>query len=245
MKKTISFIIALVVYVVFFAYVIYKFKSRDLNFDDFFHYKTVILRGWLNTIIISLLSILLSLVIGLILYLMEESRFKVLFYMAQIHKTIIFGTPLLVIAIIAYYYIGDAFNIDSKFFVGVITLGFYIAAYVADIYKGAIESIHHNQWQAATMFGFNKFQTYRYIIFPQVFKSILPPLAGQFALTIKGSALLSYMSTSEFLHSINKIMALNFRTTEGFIVIIIGYWIITVPLIMLVRKLEHSVNYKV
>ncbi|MBN2793998.1 MAG: amino acid ABC transporter permease [Clostridia bacterium] len=245
MKKTLSFIVALIIYVVFFGYVIYKFNARPLAFDDFFYYKTVILKGWLNTILISLLSIFLSLFIGLILYLMEESRFKVLFYMSEIHKTIIFGTPLLVIAIIAYYYIGNAFNVDSKFFVGVITLGFYIAAYVSDIYKGAIESIHQNQWQAAKMFGFTKYQTYRYIIFPQVFKSILPPLAGQFALTIKGSALLSYMSTSEYLHSINKIMTINFRYTEGFIVIIFGYWIITVPLILLVRKLEKAVNYKV
>lgn len=245
MKKTLSFIVALIIYVVFFGYVIYKFNARPLAFDDFIYYRTVILKGWLNTILISLLSILLSLFVGLILYLMEESRFKVLFYMSEIHKTIIFSTPLLVIAIIAYYYIGNAFNIDSKFLVGVITLGFYIAAYVSDIYKGAIESIHQNQWQAAKMFGFTKYQTYRYIIFPQVFKSILPPLAGQFALTIKGSALLSYMSTSEYLNAINQIMTINFRYTEGFIVIILGYWIITVPLILLVRKLEKTVNYKV
>lgn len=245
MKKLLSFTAALLCYIVFFAYVVYRFNSRELDFSDYVRFKTVILTGWLNTILISLISIALALVIGLLLYLMQASRFKVLFYIAEIHKTIIFGTPLLVIVIVAYYYIGTAFNVDSKFIVGCITLGLYIAAYVSDIYKGAIESIHINQWQAAKMFGFSQYQSYRYIIFPQVFKSILPPLAGQFALTIKGSALLSYMSTSEFLHSINKIMTQGFRFSEGFVIIALGYWIITIPLIMMIRKLEKKVNYTV
>lgn len=245
MKKILSFTLALTVYILFFAFVIARFNSRELNFDEYILFKKVIFTGWLNTILISLVSILLSLVIGLILYLMQESRFKVLFYLAEIHKTIIFGTPLLVLAIIAYYFIGNAFNIDSKFTIGCLTLGLYIAAYIADIYKGAIESIHINQWQAAKMFGFTRYQTYRYIIFPQVFKSILPPLAGQFALTIKGSALLAYMATTEYLNSINMVQAASYRYIEGFILVALGYWIITIPLIMFVRQLEKKVNYKV
>ena len=176
---------------------------------------------------------------------MQESNIKFFYYLAEIHKTIIFGTPLLVIAIIAYYYIGSAFNINSKFIVGCITLGLYIAAYISDIYKGAIKSIHINQWQASKMFGFTKYQTYRYIIFPQVFKSILPPLAGQFALTVKGSALLAYMATSELLNAINTVSAATYKIPEGFIVVTIGYWIITIPLIMIIRSLEKKVNYTV
>lgn len=245
MKKLFSFTLALTFYGVFFAFVMTRSIHRDLAFGDYVIYKNVILSGWLQTILISLVSILLSLVIGLILYLMQESKSKFLFYIAEIHKTLIFSTPLLVIATVSYFYVGNSFGIKSKFFIGALTLGLYISAYVSDIYKGAIESIHINQWQAAKMFGFNKFQTYRYIIFPQVFKSILPPLAGQFALTVKGSALLSYLGTTELLNSVTQVMASTLRYPEGFIVVSIGYWIITIPLIMLVRKLEVKVNYKV
>lgn len=245
MRKILSFVLALLVYLLFYYYVAIQSVGRELDFSSYWDYKTVILNGWFNTIFISTVAILFSLVVGLVLYLMKESKVAFFNSLAEIHKTIIFGTPLIVIAIISYYYTGNAFNINSKFVVGSTVLALYIGAYISDIYKGAIESIHINQWQAAKMFGFNKYQTYRYIIFPQVFKSILPPLAGQFAMTVKGSALLSYMATSEYLNSIKTVQATTYKYTEGFIIVAIGYLIITVPLILLIRKLEIKANYKV
>ena len=244
MKKKFSLLIALTIYFLFYVFVALRFNSGELAFESFWLFRNVIFQGWINTILISLVAIILSLFVGLILYAMHESRFNVLRYLAEIHKTIIFGTPLLVLAIIAFYYIGFAFNVNSEFVVGSITLALYIGAYIADIYKGAIESIHINQWQSAKMFGFTKYQTYRYIIFPQVIKSILPPLAGQFALTIKGSALLAYMSMNELLNAVTNVQANSFRYTEGFIIMTVGYWIITVPLITIVRKLENKSNYR-
>ncbi len=243
-EKPLSFFVALLLYSLFFYYVIIMSVGRELNFEVYMHYWRVILNGWLVTIKISMLSVILSLLVGFILFFMQESRYKLLNYLAEIHKTIIFGTPLVVIAIVSYYYISFAFGLDSKFVVGVITLALYIGAYICDIYKGAIESIHINQWQAAKMFGFNKFQTYRYIIFPQVIMSILPPLAGQFALTIKGSALLSYMATDEFLNTIKTVQAASYRYSEGFIIVTIGYLVITIPLIRLIRHLESKLNYR-
>lgn len=244
MKKTASFLAALALYLLLFYFVGIRALNKPLDFSVYERYSKVIWMGWLQTIAISVTSVVLALFVGLMLYLMHESKFKVLRYLSEIHKTIIFGTPLLVIAIVSYYYVGFAFGVESKFWIGVITLSLYIGAYIADIYKGAIESIHQNQWQAAKMFGFNRYQTYRYIIFPQVVMTILPPLAGQFALTIKGSALLSYMATSEFLNSVNTVMAVSFAYPEGFIILAVGYLIITIPIIRLIRHLEDSLNYR-
>jgi polar amino acid transport system permease protein len=243
MKKVFSAVIAIAIYLAFFSYVNSRIPG-ELQLERYLPYGKVIFTGWLNTILISLVSILIALVVGLVLYLMQESKSQILYNIAEIHKLIIFGTPLLVIAIVSYYYIGFAFNINSKFLVGSLSLGLYIGAYIADIYKGAIESIHINQWQAAKMFGFTTFQTYRYIIFPQVLKSILPPIAGQLALTIKGSALLAYMATTELLNSLNTVMAATYLYREGFIIVTVGYWIITIPLILTVRKLQEKANYK-
>ena len=244
MKKGISFGLALLAYLFFFYYVMVLSTGKTQDFSQYYVYRNVILKGWFTTILLSGMSLMLSLVIGLILYLMVESKNSFLYSLAEIHKTIIFGTPLLVIAIVAYYYIGNAFNVDSKFWVGVITLALYIGAYISDIYKGAIEGIHENQWQTAKMFGLTKFQTYRYVVFPQVLKSILPPLAGQFALTIKGSALLSYMATDEFLNTIKTVQSISFRYNEGFIIVTLGYWLLTIPLVIIVRFFEKRVNYK-
>lgn len=245
MKKICSFLIALGLYVLLFYFVMIRSLDKAMDFTPYLTYWRVILSGWLTTISISLLSVLLSLIVGLVLYFMQESKSLVLKYLAELHKTIIFGTPLVVIAIVSYFYIGYAFGVESKFWVGVFTLAFYIGAYISDIYKAAIESIHANQWQAAKMFGFTRYQTYRYIIFPQVVMTILPPLAGQFALTVKGSALLSYMATDEFLNTIKTVQAASFRYSEGFIIVTIGYLIITVPLIMMIRYMENKLNYRV
>lgn len=245
MKRLLGFITALGVYGILFYFVFTNALEKEINFDVYIKYRKVILNGWVTTLSISAVSLGLALFVGLLLYLMRESKFKVLYYLAEIHKTFIFGTPLVVIAMVAYYYIGDAFNVDSKFWVGSITLSLYIGAYIADIYKGAIESIHINQWQTAKMFGFTRYQTYRYIVFPQVMTSILPPLAGQFAMTIKSSALLAYMATDEFLNAIQTVQSISFRYPEGFIIVTAGYLALTIPLIMLVRTLEKKLNYKV
>ena len=245
MKRLLGFITALGLYGILFYFVFTNALEKEINFDVYIKYRKVILNGWVTTLSISAVSLGLALFVGLLLYLMHESKFKVLYYLAEIHKTFIFGTPLVVIAMVAYYYIGDAFNVDSKFWVGSITLSLYIGAYIADIYKGAIESIHINQWQTAKMFGFTRYQTYRYIVFPQVMTSILPPLAGQFAMTIKSSALLAYMATDEFLNAIQTVQSISFRYPEGFIIVTVGYLALTIPLIMLVRTLEKKLNYKV
>lgn len=245
MKKKLSFAVAILIYIMFYIFIAMSALEKSIDFSAYQGYYRVILNGWFTTIAISLVALVMAIFVGLILYLMRESKFAVLYYFAEIHKTIIFGTPLVVIAIIAYYYIGNAFNVDSKFWVGAITLALYIGAYIADIYKGAVEAIHVNQWQTAKMFGFTRYQTYRYVVFPQVITGILPPLAGQFTMTIKSSALLAYMATDEFLNTIKTVQSISYRYPEGFIIVTIGYLILTIPLIMLVRMLEKKLNYKV
>lgn len=237
-KKAFGLLFSLGIYVGLIYFVLAKSTGAALDYSPYWDYRVVIYKGWLTTIGVSFIALLLSLVVGLALYFMEQSRFYVLKYMAMIHKDIIFGTPLLVIAIVGYYYIGNAFGLESKFWIGALTLALYIGAYISDIYQGAVQAIHPNQWQTAKMFGFTKLQTYRYVIFPQIIRQILPPLTGQFALTIKGSALLSYMATDEFLNAIKTVQAATFAYSEGFIIVSVGYLLLTVPLIHLIRYLE-------
>ena len=241
-KKAFGLLLAVGIYVGLIYFVLAKSTGAALDYSPYWQYRVVIYQGWLTTIGVSLIALLLSLLIGIGLYFMEQSHVYVLKYLAMIHKDIIFGTPLLVIAIVGYYYIGNAFGLDSKFWIGAFTLALYIGAYISDIYKGAVQSIHPNQWQTAKMFGFSKLQTYRYVIFPQVFRQILPPLTGQFALTIKGSALLSYMATDEFLNAVKTVQAATFAYSEGFIIVSIGYLVLTVPLIHLIKFLEEKLN---
>lgn len=241
-KKALGLLFALSIYVGLVLWVLYRSSEAALDFSPYVKYAKVIGMGWVTTFTVSAVALFLSLIVGLALYFMEISNSYTLKYLAVIHKDIIFGTPLLVIAIIGYYYIGNAFGLSSKFWIGALTLALYIGAYISDIYKGAIDAIHISQWQAAKMFGFSKFQTYRYIIFPQVLRQLLPPLTGQFAMTIKSSALLSYMATDEFLNAIKTVQSATFAYSEGFIVVTIGYLILTVPLIHLIKYLERRLR---
>lgn len=241
-RKYLGFLAATLFYVGLILFIMLRSTNSQLDFSPYWAYRKVIWGGWLTTIGISAVALFLSLFAGLALYFMELSRWVVLNAIARIHKAIIFGTPLVVIAILSYYYIGYAFGFNSKFWVGAFTLALYIGAYISDIYKGAVDAIHPNQWQTAKMFGFTRLQTYRYIIFPQVLRHILPPLTGQFALTIKGSALLSYMATDEFLNAIKTVQAASFKYSEGFILVTFGYLLMTVPLIQLIRYLEVTLQ---
>ena len=117
MKRLLGFITALGLYGILFYFVFTNALEKEINFDVYIKYRKVILNGWVTTLSISAVSLGLALFVGLLLYLMRESKFKVLYYLSEIHKTFIFGTPLVVIAMVAYYYIGDAFNVDSKFWV--------------------------------------------------------------------------------------------------------------------------------
>lgn len=238
LNKRLGFFAAILLYVGLLLFIMARASDSFLDFQPYWDYRLVIWQGWLTTIGISLVALILSLFTGLALYFMALSRWTILNAIAKIHKALIFGTPLVVIAIVSYYYIGFAFGLDSKFWVGALTLALYIGAYISDIYQGAVDAIHPNQWQTAKMFGFTRLQTYRHIIFPQVIRQILPPLTGQFALTIKGSALLSYMATDEFLNAVKTVQAASFRYSEGFILVTIGYLLMTVPLIQLIRLLE-------
>lgn len=244
MKKTIHRVIAITIYILFFVFVLLKASGNGLDFSVYLDSGKIILNGWINTIAVSVLSLIFSLIVGIILYAMGNSRLLFIRYIAQIHKTLIFGVPLVVIIIASYYYVGYAFNVESKFMIGVVTLSIYTGAYISDIYRGAIESVHPRQWKAAKIFGFSKIQTYRYIIFPQVIMSILPPLTGQLALLIKGSALLAYMAFDEFFNVIKTVQSYTFANAEGYVIVAVGYLIMTVPLLMLIKKLEKKLNFR-
>ena len=89
------------------------------------------------------------------------------------------GTPLLVQIFIVYFFIGTVLNLD-RFTAGVAALAVFTGAYVAEIVRAGISSIHKGQMEAGRSLGMTSAQTMRYVILPQAFKRVLPPLAGQF-----------------------------------------------------------------
>jgi polar amino acid transport system permease protein len=124
----------------------------------------------------------------------------------------------------------------------VIILTLYNSAYISEIYRGGIESIPEGQWEAAEVFGFSKLQTYRHIILPQVLKNILPLLTVQLALLVKSTALLSYMAVNEFFNTMMGINANTFAYIEGYLVLALGYLIITILISLAIKYMEQKLQ---
>jgi polar amino acid transport system permease protein len=128
--------------------------------------------------------------------------------------------------------------------VGVLILSIFTGAYVTEIIRGGIQSIPETQWVTAKSLGFTRLQTYRHIIFPQVFRRILPALAGQMSSLVKDSSLLSTIAVSEFAMRVLEVNSLTFRTFELLTFMMLGYLLITIPISILSKWLERKFYYE-
>jgi len=220
-----------------------RFENYAVDWGIIIEFLPRVLEGFKTTLILSIFSLFLSVFIGLIIYLGKVSNILFIRFFSTVYSEIIIGTPLLVQVIIIYYFIGTAFRIENRYFMGVLILSVFSGAFVSEIFKAGIDSIDKTQWEAATSLGFNKFQKYYYIILPQVFRRILPPLAGQLALLVKSSSLLSVIAVVEFTKVMQEIDSITFATVENYCVLAIGYLLLTYPISHFSTYLERKMAY--
>ena len=153
-------------------------------------YRNTFVLGLLNTIETSILGILLALVLGLIFGLMATGSNKILKIIARVYVEFIQNTPVLLQCCFLYYvlaFAGHSMGIITK---GVVTLGVYTGAYMAEVFRAGIEAVPKGQGEAATSQGFNYFEKMYYIILPQTIKIILPPTVNQVVNLIKNTSCL-------------------------------------------------------
>jgi polar amino acid transport system permease protein len=206
-------------------------------------YRAMFVKGWLITVAISSAAMGLSLLIGLATALARRARFLPLRYLARVYMELIRGTPLLVQILIFFYVVADAFGVNNRYLVGVVILAMFSGAYISEIIRAAIESVGETQLESARAVGFTRAQIYRYVIFPQVTRQVLPPLAGQFASLIKDSSLLSIISVSEFTLNAQEVNAFTFSTLESYLPLAAGYLLLTLPISLWSRHLEKRFRY--
>lgn len=228
------------------AFLVFSFISINyqLKMDIIWGYRNRFITGFIMTVIIAFFSLLLSLLIGIILAFASKSRFLPFYYFSKIYVEIIRSTPLLVQIYVFFYIIGTALKLENRYVLGVVILSIFAGAYICEIIRAGIESIENAQIETAKSLGFNFYQRYRYIVIPQVIKRILPPLAGQLASLIKDSSLLSVIAVSELTRNVQEVDAITFAVFENYLVLTILYMILTVPVLMISRKLEKKFNYE-
>ena len=201
------------------------------------------INGLIVTLKISALSAILSLSIGTILAFMRISEYDFLQYIATVYITIIRGTPLLVQIFIFYFIIATIFELE-RFLAGAISLGLFFGAYIAEVLRGAIQSVDKGQYEAAKSLGINYLQTMRLIIMPQALKRALPTLVGEMIALVKDSSLVSVISITDLTKVGREIVANTFSPFETWLVVATMYFAITSILSLLGHKIEKSMKQK-
>ena len=220
-----------------------KFTHYIVDWRGVLDYAPRIFKGFKTTLLLSFFSLFLSIAIGGILYLGKSSKVLFIRFFATTYSELIIGTPLLVQVVVIYYFVGTAFNIENRYIMGLLILSVFSGAFVSEIFKAGIESIDKTQWEAATSLGFNRVQKYYYIIIPQVIRRILPPLAGQLALLVKSSSLLSVIAVTEITKVMQEIDSRTFATAESYLILAFGYLILTYPISHFAKYLERKLAY--
>ena len=242
-KKSASFTVAACCLILLFAV---SFQRLNYNWDwsAIYGYRQKFIQGWWTTILLSLCALALSSLIGLIAALAGRAPFLPLRYLSKIYVELVRGTPLLVQILILFYVVADAFGVTNRYLVGVLTLSLFSGAYISEIIRAGVEGIARSQLESAKAIGFTPRQTYRYVIFPQAVRQVLPPLAGQFVSLVKDSSLLSIIGISEFTLNAREVNANTFSTLESYLPLAVGYLILTLPISLWTRHLEQRLRYE-
>jgi polar amino acid transport system permease protein len=210
----------------------YIFQIHDGEF-----YSGPLLLGLWMTFRITAWGLVLSMTIGLVTALLRLSNSFFARIIARGYLELIRNTPLLVQIFFLYFVLAPIFGL-SRFYAGVLALSLFEGAYVSEIFRAGIVSIHRGQWEASHSLGLNIFDTYRCIILPQAIRRILPPLTSQAISLIKDSALVSTIAVYDLTMEGRTVIAETFLTFEIWFTVAFMYLIVTVALSIVVNMLE-------
>jgi len=238
-SKPVAYLMAVGVFVLLAVFVVSR-QIRPFQLQAIAPYQDAILSGFVNTIYVSFISLVGSVVLGFLFYLMTRSNLEFFKAFTDVFTEIIYGTPLLVMIMIMAFVIGPSFGTFNRQLMGTMGIIIYITPYMTNVFKSTFGSIGDDQFMAMDLFGFTGYQRYRFVIIPQVTRLLMPPLMNNFSLIIKGSALLNVISYRELFYEIAQMTNNNFRFVEGYLVMWALYIAITIPLSQLTKYAERS-----
>ncbi|RST71996.1 amino acid ABC transporter permease [Siminovitchia acidinfaciens] len=195
----------------------------------------------LVTLQITIVSLVIASIIGLFVALMKLSNKKVLSWIANLYIGVIRGTPLIVQIMWLYFGITQIVVL-SAFWAGAIALAIHSGAYIAEIFRGAIQSIDKGQMEAAESLGMTKKQAMRRIIFPQAFKRSIPALGNQFIIGLKDSSLVAFIGITEIFNLSMSQAAATFRQLEFYTIAGIYYLVLIVIFTLITNKIEKRLD---
>ena len=203
--------------------------------------------GWAFTLKVVLAGLALSLALGTLLRVFSTTRSRVLRAISRVYVEFYQNTPLPVQVFFMYTagpqvlqaITGAASPVRiAPFALGVLGVGLYHAAYVSEVIRTGIESVPKGQMEAALSQGFTRVQGYIYVILPQTFKVILPPLCNQALNLVKNTSVLALIAGGDLMYNADNYVS-TYGYLQGYIMCCLLYFIICFPLAILVQYLER------
>jgi len=202
-----------------------------------------LLSGLTTTIYISVISIVISMFLGLIVAIPSLAKSKFLTYINISYVEIVRAVPLLVLILWIYYGLPIMTGISfSPFVSGIIALAISESAFQAEIFRAGINSIKKAQWEAGSSLGLNFFKRLRLVILPQAIKNILPAIGNQFVYVLKMSSLVSIIGIGDLTRKANELVVTTYRPLEIYTFLILEYLVLILIVSYFVRKLENKLK---
>lgn len=207
-------------------------------------YFPILFKGCVTTIQLAALAMLLGSTLALTITFTKISGIKLLEAIGKTYTWLFRGTPLLMQLFVIYYGLPQIGIRLDPFPAAVLGLTLNIAAYIAEIIRGAIQSIDKGQWDAARAIGMNYWQTMFFIIIPQSIKRMIPPMTNEFIALLKDTSLVSTIAMVDLMRTAQQMSTTTFRPFEILLIAAVLYLAMTTVLTVFFRTIEVRLVYE-
>ncbi|NIK13040.1 amino acid ABC transporter permease [Alkalibacillus almallahensis] len=203
-----------------------------------------LIEGLKLTLIITITGLIFGFILGALAGLGRLSKSRIIYGITTVFVEVVRGTPILAQVLFIYFGISeDLIGVNiSGLTAAIIAITLNAGAYIAEIVRGAVYSIDRGQFEAGRAIGLTEKQTMRYIIWPQAFKRMIPPLGNQFIISLKDTSLFSVIAVNELLYQGRTYYNATAEVFETLVMVCIIYLMITVPTSLILRRVERKLD---
>lgn len=196
------------------------------------------------TVQVTIFSLLLACIIGIIFCLFKLSKNKILHALAAIYISIIRGTPLMVQILFIYFGLPMAFGFRWNLTIAsIVIMSINAGAYMTELFRGGIESVDKGQMEAARSLGLSYAQAMRKVVLPQALRTMLPSIINQFIASLKDTSLLSVIGLRELTQNTRIIVANNMEALSMYFIVGVYYWVFVSVLTFIANQIEKRTKY--
>jgi glutamine transport system permease protein len=215
----------------------------DFRWDLIAEYGPFFAKGTVLTIGLSLAGIIIGTILGLFIGLGKLMKNKLLAMPFHWYINFFRGTPLMVQILLVHFAVIPPFlGTTNAIVAAIVALSLNSAAYVAEIFRAGIQSIDRGQMEAARSLGMTHVQAMKYVILPQAFKRMIPPLGNEFIVLIKDSSLAALIAAPELMYWGRAMQGQYYRAWEPYLTVAVIYLVLTLSLTFLLSRLERRMT---